>query len=80
MPYRAISKDNLPGPVTTCPKQAAREFFAAYPTKRICSVISGTHATGRFIAAPYVPGNPPEHWRNVTRSTIETMGRINALA
>lgn len=73
MVYRAI-RGNLAGPVTVCPKQAAREFFAAFPLRRKCCIISGTHAAGSFIPAPYEPGRPPEHYAEITRGNIETIG------
>ena len=74
MAFRAIGKGNIPGPVTTCPKQAAREFFAAYPLRRKCHVFAGSHAAGRFVADSYKPGEPIPAWRDVTRQTIEAMG------
>lgn len=78
MVYRAIGKGNVPGPVTVCPKQAAREFFAAYPLRRKCNVFAGSHAAGRFVAATYKPGEPIPAWRDVTRQTIERIeGRGN---
>jgi hypothetical protein len=74
MAFRAIGKGDIPGPVTTCPKQAAREFFAAYPARRVCHVIAGSHAAGAFIPAKYEPGRPGQFWRDVTRRTIDAMG------
>lgn len=80
MPYRAIGKDNLPGPVTTCPKQAAREFFAAYPSRKLCNVFAGHYVAGEFRPLHWQPGQPIPHWRNVARRTIERMGARNVPA
>lgn len=75
MIYRATAcGDNAPGPVTICPKQAAREFFATYPLRKKCHVWAGHYVNGEFRPLHWRPGLPRPVWPDICRANIETMG------
>lgn len=60
------------------PLAAATKFFAAYPTRRKCSVIEG-NVEGPFFQVRYgskAKGEWPRSWKDVTKKTLNTLPNL----
>lgn len=53
------------------PREAAKQFFSSFPSRRKCNIIEGK-VDGHFFVVTY--GDPwPASWKDVTKKTIETL-------
>lgn len=72
--YRATGVDNR-GVTGSTPREAARKFFEANPTKRKCNITEGM-TDGHFFQVAFslrADGRKPERWKDVTKKTAETL-------
>ena len=59
------------------PRQAAVNFFIAFPKKRKCSVIQGELDGGFFVIRFNLCGKRPASWHDVTKHTAPTLPDTN---